>query len=138
MRFLRRWTVAVLIPLWLTACVTAPSAPPVSDNVAVRALVAQAEIDSQAGRLDNAVAGLERALRIEQKNPRLWLALARQRFMQGDAGQAEQLAERALTWSGDDRELRAAGWRLIAEARAARGDAAGAREAEDRARRYAP
>ena len=138
MRYLIRRILPVLVPLWLTACITAPSAPPVSDNVAVQTLVAQADADSQAGRLDNAVAGLERALRIEPKNPRLWLALARQRFQQGDIGQAEQLAQRALTWAGDDRELRAAGWGLIAEARAARGDAAGAREADDRAHRYAP
>lgn len=137
MRLLIGRAAAVLVPLWLTACITAPSAPPVSDNAAVRALVAQANTDSQAGRLDNAVAGLERALRIEPRNPRLWLELARQRFAQGDAGQAEQLAQRGLTWSGDDRELRAAGWRLIAEARAARGDAGGAREAEERARQYA-
>lgn len=135
MRHLIRRILPIFVPLWLAACVTAPSAPPVSDNAAVRALVAQADTDSQAGRLDNAVAGLERALRIEPRNPRLWLALARQRFRQGDIGQAEQLSERALTWAGDDRELRAAGWGLIAEARAARGDVVGAREAEDRARR---
>lgn len=138
MRCLLRRAVLVFGPLALAACVTAPPTPaPVSDNVAVRALVAQAETDSQAGRRDSAVASLERALRIEPKNPRLWLELARQRFLQGDAAQAEQLAERALTWSGDDRELRAAGWRQIAEARAARGDAAGAREADERARGYA-
>jgi len=138
MRFPVRWAILLGGALTLAACVTAPPTPaPVSDNVAVRALVDQADADSQAGRLDNAVAGLERALRIEPKNPRLWLALARQRFLQGDAAQAEQLAERALSWSGDDRELRAAGWRQIAEARAARGDAAGAREADERARGYA-
>ena len=60
------------------------------------------------------------------------------RLVLGEPEQAEQLATRALSWSGDDRRLRAANWQLIAEARAARGDAAGAREAAERVRQYQP
>jgi predicted Zn-dependent protease len=115
----------------------APTAePPVSDNSAVLALVAQADTDAGAGRLVSAAATVERALRIEPRNPRLWLKLARLRLAQGQPEQAEHLAERALSWSGDDAALRAANWRLIAEARTARGDLDGARAAEARAGQY--
>lgn len=110
--------------------------PPVSANPAVVALYEQAGTDTAEGRLRTAVATIERALRIESRNPRLWQELARLRLAMGDPDQAEQLAARALSWSGDDRQLRAANWQLIAESRAARGDSAGAREAQARVRQY--
>ncbi|MGH8691578.1 MAG: tetratricopeptide repeat protein, partial [Burkholderiales bacterium] len=69
----------------------------------------------------NAAASLERALRIEPRNPRLWHELAQLRFRQRDYAQAESLATRSDTWAGNDGELRAANQRLIEEARAARG-----------------
>jgi len=112
--------------------------PPVSGNPAVVALFDQAATDSAEGRLRTAVATVERALRIEPRNPRLWQELARLRLALGEPEQAEQLAARALSWSGDDRRLRAANWQLIAESRAARGDSSGARDAEARAREYLP
>ncbi|HCU54793.1 MAG TPA: hypothetical protein DIC36_11140 [Gammaproteobacteria bacterium] len=123
--------------LFSSACSLVPTAePPVSDNSAVRALVEQAVAEREAGKLAAAAAALERALRIEPRNPRVWQELARVRLVEGDAAQAEQLAVRAATWAGDDRSVRAASWRLIAEARATRGDRAGADEALARARQY--
>jgi predicted Zn-dependent protease len=120
-----------------TACSLVPTAEtPVSENSAVRALVEQAVTEREAGKLAAAAAALERALRIEPRNPRVWQELARVRLVEGDAAQAEQLAVRAVTWAGDDRSVRAASWRLIAEARATRGDRAGADEAFARARQY--
>ncbi len=80
-----------------------------------------ARADTAAGRLANAAASLERALRIEPRNPRLWHELAQVRFRQRDYAQAESLATRSNTWAGSDAELRAANQRLIEEARAARG-----------------
>jgi predicted Zn-dependent protease len=123
----------VVTVMLLAACAGLAPAP-VSGNAAVVALVDQAQMDTVAGRLPQASSGLERALRIEPGNPRLWQQLARLRLAQGDAGQAESLAIKANHWSGTDKRLRAANWRLIAEARAARGDDAGAREAAERAR----
>lgn len=120
--------------LLLAACTTLAPEAPVSDNVAVVTLVSQAHTDSLEGRLPAAVAGIERALRIEPRNPRLWRELAQVRLAQGEAEQAESLAVRANTLAGADQRLRAANWRLIAEARTARGDAAGAQEAAERAR----
>jgi tetratricopeptide (TPR) repeat protein len=124
----------VLLPLLLSACVTlAPVPEPVSDNAAVLALVDQAHAEAADHRLQSAIGTLERALRIEPRNPFLLRELARQHLAQGDYDQAESLAARSNSWAGANRPLRAANWRLIRDARLARADAAGAQEAEDRA-----
>ena len=114
----------------------APEAPPVSpappahkENVAVAGLMDSARADTAAGNLAGAAASLERALRIEPRNPRLWHELARVRLKQGQYAQAESVAARSNSWAADDRLLRADNWRLIAQAREARGDAEGAKAA---------
>ncbi len=95
-----------------------------------------ARADNAAGKLANAAASLERALRIEPRNPRLWQELSRVRLSQRDYVQAESCAARSNSWAGnDDGTLRADNWRLIAQAREARGDADGARAALDTAGR---
>jgi predicted Zn-dependent protease len=94
-----------------------------------------ARSDAAAGRLANAAASLERALRIEPRNPRLWQELARVRLKQGQYAQAESVAARSSSWAGSDNALRAENWRLIAQAREARGDAVGAHAARESAER---
>ena len=79
-----------------------------------------------------------RARRIAPRDARLWQQLARIRLQQGQYQQAESLAARSNTWAGSDNALRAENWKLIAQARDARGDAAGARAAQQNAERYAP
>src|SRR5690348_8475508 len=108
-----------------------PQAEQPKENVAIAALVDNARADAAAGRLPNAAAALERALRIEPRNPRLWQELARVRMKQGDYSQAESLAQRSNTWGGTDNRLRAENWTLISQSRQARGDAEGARKALD-------
>jgi len=99
---------------------------------AVLALVQQADRRRQAGDLAGAQSTLERAVKIEPGNARLWLDLAQLRLAQGEPRQAEQLALRAVEHASDNRTLSAA-WKLVAEARRAMGDEPGAREAEERA-----
>jgi cytochrome c-type biogenesis protein CcmH/NrfG len=94
-----------------------------------------ARADAEAGRLSQAAASLERALRIEPRNPRVWQELARVRLAQGDYMQVEGLAARSNTWAQDDPALRAENWRLIARAREARGDQQGALVARETAGR---
>src|SRR6266853_1586199 len=106
-----------------------------TENLAIAGLLDGARADAAAGRLANAAASLERALRIEPRNPRLWHELARLRLKQGDYAQAESTAARSNSWAGSDNALRAENWRLIAHAREARGDAEGARAALDAAER---
>ena len=76
-----------------------------------------ARADVAAGRLSNAAASLERALRIEPRNPRLWQELARVRLQQGQYAQAESLAARSNAWAGADSGMRAENARIITEAR---------------------
>jgi predicted Zn-dependent protease len=139
----------LIVAVLLTGCAVAPepapvpapapepTAPPRSENVAVASLMQSARADAAAGRLPNAAASLERALRIEPRNPRLWQELARVRLQQGDFVQAESVATRSNSWAGSDNALRAENWRLIAQAREARGDSAGARTALETAERTA-
>ena len=79
---------------------------------------ARAEV--AANKLGSAAATLERALRIEPRNPRLWHELAQVRLRQGDYAQAESTAQRSNAWAGSDAELRAANQRIIEEARSRR------------------
>jgi len=138
----------LLLILLLAGCAQAPAPapapepPPVAEtpikpapqeNVAIAGLLQSARSDSAAGRLTNAAATLERALRIEPRNPRLWQELARVRLKQGEYAQAESVASRSNSFAGRDDGLRADNWRLIAQAREARGDPAGARAAEETA-----
>src|SRR5262245_22336937 len=125
-----------LLLLLLAACTTyqtpapvePPSAPPPvaapvpprQENMAIAGLMDSARKDASAGKLGSAAASLERALRIEPRNPRLWHELAVVRLRQADYGQAESLAARSNTYAGNDGELRAANQRVISEARAAK------------------
>jgi Tfp pilus assembly protein PilF len=120
------------LALLMSGCAVTPEAP-VSDNAAVAALADSARHEADAGRVAQAASTLERALRIEPKNPRLWQELARVRLREGDYAQVESLAARSSSWAGSDNRLRAENWRLIAESRTRRGDDAGARVAMERA-----
>jgi len=112
--------------------------PGPKENVAVAGLMDSARNDTASGKYPSAAASLERALRIEPRNPRLWQELARVRLKQGDYVQAENLAARSTGWAGSDNQLRADNWRIIAAAREARGDRAGAQTALQQADRLAP
>lgn len=123
-------------PVSAPATDSAPAPPAAhTENVAIAGLLDSARTDAASGRLASAAASLERALRIEPRNPRLWQELARVRLKQGEYAQAESTAARSNSWAGGDNSLRAENWRLIAQAREARGDAAGARAALDAAER---
>jgi tetratricopeptide (TPR) repeat protein len=134
MKRLRFFIATALLAALVAGCKSILPPPPVSENSAVVGLISTARADTDAGQYPNAIASLERALRIEPKNPRLWQEFARVRMKQGDYAQAENLAARSNSWAGSDNDLRAENWRLIAEARAARGDDAGAKAALERAK----
>lgn len=72
------------------------------------------------GRLDTAEATLERALRIEPRNPWLWHELARVRLKEGKAAEARSLAARSNSFAGGDASVRDANAKLIDEARSVR------------------
>ncbi len=108
-----------------------PVAPlPSAKSPAVVALLQSAGEQQRAGNLDNAAATLERALRIEPGNARLWYQLGEVRLQQQRWSQAEQVAQKSIRLAGGDRTLQAAGWRLIAAARKGAGDLSGSQAAE--------
>ena len=110
-------------------------APPTqpSDNTAVIALLNKAGDQSAAGQMDQASENLERALRIEPRNPLLWHELARIRLAQGQYRQAENMAAKSNMLTGANHGLKAKNWRIIGEARSRLGDPQGAQEAFERA-----
>jgi hypothetical protein len=111
---------------------TVTSHPP-----AVVALLGQAETQANSGALDAAAVSLERALRIDPRNPVIWYHLATVRLEQGEPAQAEQLAVKSTSLAGGNRVQQARNWRLIAQARRAQGNPDGAAAAERRARQLA-
>ena len=122
--------------LLLAAC--APIQPPLEDRPASGTPAVLALTDNAAtlladGEYDGASASLERALRLEPRNPLLWYRLARVRLAQEAWREAESLALRSLGLE-DDPQLYRANWELIAEARRGAHDREGVREAEARLR----
>ncbi len=114
----------------------APALPPATSTPAVRTLLARADEAGGRGDWAAAAAALERALRIEPANARLWHRLAMVRLEQGRYEQAAQLAVRSNSYAAGDVELIRANWFLIADARRAQSDEAGARAAERKAASY--
>lgn len=117
-----------------------PASPPGSDaglpregNSAVVALLESAREAGEARQYGRAAAALERALKVEPRNPWLWHRLAAIRYRQNRHAEAETLALRSMSFGRADRELDSRNWRIIAAARRGRGDEAGAREALQRA-----
>jgi thioredoxin-like negative regulator of GroEL len=109
-------------------------APAPATGGAVIALLDRADSYRASGDMTNEAATIERALRIEPNNARLWSRLAATRLEQGQPRQAEQLALKSNALSATDTRLQAQNWRLVAKARWALNDSAGARVAEQKAR----
>ncbi len=107
-----------------------------SGSAAVSALVMAANEDSQAGKMDSAVATMERAIRLEPRNPTLLYKLAVLRLQQSKPAQAEDLAKKAALLASKDAQLKKHSWLLIARAREMQHDAAGAQEAREKANSF--
>ncbi len=78
-----------------SAPVAGPAAP----------LYAEAETALQAGNYQAAEMLLQRALRIEPRNPRYWYALARTTAQQGNHRQTVQFCLKAASLAGNDSQL---------------------------------
>lgn len=100
---------------------------------AVVALLDRAQGETTAGHTDAAGASLERALRIQPRNPWVWQQLAQVRLQQGRYDLAISLARKSNSFSGANHMLQAVNWKLISKARVAKGDSAGADEAMKKA-----
>ncbi len=96
---------------------------------AVVALISEADRNSKAGEFESAVATIERALRIDARNPFLTYKLAALRLKQSKPRLAEDLAKKAALLSKNDRRLKKQCWLLISEARRLQNNLYGAKEA---------
>ncbi len=96
----------------------------------VISLVKAARTSLRSGRTDEAGASLERAMRIEPRNPWIWQALAGLHIVTQQGEQAESEARKSTSLGKRNPYLEVENWRLIAEARKLRGDRAGAEDAE--------
>lgn len=160
-KLLLRATMATMATLLVSACSNAPlrtGTPPVTEdaapsiyqeqsgpergepqtsgapaNGAVVALLERADAYRSAGDTGSAAATIERALRIDSRNARLWSQLAALRLEQEQPQQTVQLAMKSNALATTDRRLQAHNWRMIAAARHMLQDSAGARDAERRA-----
>jgi hypothetical protein len=100
---------------------------------AVDALVTSSNQDSQAGNLDLAAASIERAIRIEPRNPTLFYKLALLRLKESKPRMAEDLAKKSALLASTDNVLKKHCWLLIAHAREMQQNFAGAKEARAKA-----
>lgn len=100
---------------------------------AVLALLTQANNSSQQGDLETAVATIERALRIDPRNPALTYKLAALRLKQSKPRLAEDLAKKAALLSANNKSLKRKSWLLIGEARKKQKNFFGAKEAISKA-----
>ncbi|CAK0744210.1 hypothetical protein CCP3SC5AM1_1200009 [Gammaproteobacteria bacterium] len=105
-----------------------------SSNTGVVALLGKADDQAASGQIDSAAVTLERALRIEPENGRLWNELAGIRLKQGKLDAAISMAEKSNSMARNQRDLQARNWRLIAVARQKQGQSQAAAEALLRAR----
>lgn len=112
------------------------SPPPASP--AVVALLEQAREAEGRGRLDLSEASLERAVRIESRNPMIWHRLALIKLFRQQYAEAVAMAQRSNALAAGRPALQRDNWRLIAQAEEARGRLPQAEEAAARARRLAP
>lgn len=92
----------------------------------VRKLLATAGNQRRVGDWGGAASSLERALRIEPRNGRLWSRLAQIRYDQKAWNKAIQLAAKSNTLSGGNNDLLRENWVLMANAYDALGNASAA------------
>lgn len=108
-----------------------------SVNPAVAGLLQQATRQVEQEQLVQAVATLERALRIEPRSAHVWNLLAQVRLRQKQFTLAESMALKSNMLAQQDTGLQERNWRLIASSRIASGDREGARKAQQQAAQLA-
>ncbi len=107
-----------------------------STHHVIVALLDKAESSYQGGKLEHSISLIERALRIEPRNPLLLYKLAVIRLQQGQPKLAENLAKKSELLAVGNRPLKKKNWLLIADARMQLGDSQGAEKARHKAQKY--
>ncbi len=114
---------------------SSPSYRETGDGLSPAALSLVREADQllAQGNVSGAIGRLERAQRIAPRSAEVYFKLS-EAYVAGDQlGSAEQFTLKGLSLAGSDVRLQRAGWLLLADIRRARGNVAGADQAEARA-----
>lgn len=116
--------------------VEVPAEEPVQEksNPAIVALLDNADQYTAAGQSKRAVASLERAIRIDPKNPVLWNKLGYLHLQEKNWVQAIAMAKKSNVLAAHDRTLQAKNWLIIAKARESLGDSIGSEQAMEMVR----
>lgn len=85
-------------------------------SAAVQELVSSSRTSRRSGDYALAQADIERALRIEPRNPYLWLELGEIHLDRDDPEQAAATARKAMSVAGSDRNARSAADKLLKRA----------------------
>ena len=100
---------------------------------AALSLVRDADRLMAQGNTAGAIAQLERAQRIAPRSAEVYFKLSEAYVASDQLGSAEQFTLKGLSLAGNNTRLQRAGWLLLADIRRARGNVAGANQAEARA-----
>lgn len=98
-----------------------PSATSASMSKAAASLLEKAEWQQTAGDLTGAASTLERAVRIEARNPVLWNRLANVRLQQGHYDLAVEFASKSSEFAGADEGLKQNNAQIISMAKSSSG-----------------
>ncbi len=109
------------------------SVPLPQEGKAAGTLLAGARQNMQAGRYSQAEMALERALRLEPRNARLWHEMAQVKFAQRDYRQSVQFCLKSNSLAGRDHELIQRNWQLMEKAYLELGEPDKARRAHGKA-----
>ena len=94
----------------------------IDTSVATLALLEDSRTAEARGDHQAAINYLERAIRIEPRDPELWVKLADQQVRSGNPDAAIQQAHKAIALAGTRVDWQRAAWLVIADAEEARGD----------------
>jgi tetratricopeptide (TPR) repeat protein len=103
---------------------------------ATLALLKQSDRARSTGNTEEAVAYVERAIRLNPRQADLWVRLAELQLARDDPAAAVQFANKAITLAGQRMDWVRDAWLVIADARAAQGDADAAQEIRARWQTY--
>jgi len=117
------------------AGVSAPGEEPATAN-ATLALLQQSERAASGGSLAEAIAYLERAIRIEPRRADLWVQLAQLEVANQQPAAAIQYANKAIALAGTRTDWQRDAWLVIADAKAAQGELEDATKIRERWRSY--
>jgi len=112
--------------------VSRESAPVPEEGRAAATLLASARQSARTGQFSQAEMMLERALRVEPRNARLWYEMAQVKYGQKDYGQTVQFCIKSNSLAGKDYDLIQQNWLLMERAYLELGEPEKARQARSK------